>query len=337
MKQLYRVRILPLLLILLGVPLIVLILILGILNAYDAPIGEAVEQAFSNSPYDETIQATRLALAVPLRIIFILLVFFLALVIQQMSTRLAGGVLRIQQKIVALISAESDTANEHAWVSHWSPQRVATIQRMFAGIISFLAFSTAIYLSVSQFVEFGGLAIFATVISTALGYASRDYIGDLLAGISNLFEDNLDVGEKIEVKRINNPLQGVVQMVSVRRALLETPLGDRLMIPHGDIRVFRNFSRAAHSGTRLAIHVTATDLGRAIELITDVTPPHEDLPDLQAPWRVVCVDGKLGEFVTLEIIAQAPFGRGVALRFQMLTFLERTLRENGITLNIPHD
>ncbi len=337
MKQIYRVRILPLLLILIGVPLIVFILILGILNAYDAPIGAAVEQAFSNSPYDETIQATRLALAVPLRIIFILLIFFLALVIQQMSTQLAGGVLRIQRKIVAMISAEPDAANEHAWVSHWSPQRVVTVQRMFAGIIGFLAFSTAIYLSVSQFIEFGGLAIFATVISTALGYASRDYIGDLLAGISNLFEDNLDVGEKIEVKRINNPMQGVVQMVSLRRALLETPLGDRLMIPHGDIRVFRNFSRAAHSGTRIAIHVAAADLGRAVELITTTTPPHDDLPDLLAPWRVVCVDGKLGETVTLEIVAKAPFGRGVALRFQMLTFLERTLRANNISLNVQLD
>ncbi len=334
MRPRQRIRILPLLLIFIGVPVVAIILVTGILNTLDAPLAGAIRSIADDPQLEQTLLAAQIVLAVPLRILFVFLVFTLALIVRRASNRIVQRLFAFQARFVRWLAADSSRAAPQTWDARWSPERRLTVQRTIAGVISFGAFSFAAYLSLSQFLNLGTLAVFATVVSTALGFASRDYIGDLLAGLSNLFEDNLDVGEKVEIERLNNPQQGVVEVVSIRRILLRGPLGNLRIVPHGEIRVLRNFSRGVHSGTRVLVKVEAKDLQRALDLLRTLPPDTAvALPDLLEPWDIQCIDGRLTRFVTLEITAKAPFGRGVALRLEMLTFLERYLHDNGVWLS----
>lgn len=333
MKPRYRIRLVPLLVIFLGIPAVAIVLLIGLLNAFDLPLERAVEMAVEDESVLAVFEATQLLLALPMRLLFIVVVFVLALVVRQMSYRMVDWLFAFQARFVSWLAVESAAAPRQAWTARWSAQRRETVQTTVAGVLSFSAFALALYLSLNQFLELGSMAVFATVLATALGFASRDYIGDLLAGLSNLFEDNLDVGEKVEVERSGESLQGTVETVSIRRAALRTLLGERVIVPHGEIRVLRNFSRGVHSGTRVMLYVAADDLSRTLALLGDLPPDTADsLPDLLEPWRIRCLDGRLAQTVALEITAKAPYGRGVALRLEMLTFVEGYLHAHGIRL-----
>ena len=75
--------------------------------------------------------------------------------------------------------------------------------------------------------------------SAAFGLGFRPLISDFLTGIVFIFEDTLDVGEKVSIVGPWCNFEGVVEKVSLRAVHLRGTSGEMMAVPNGEIRIIR--------------------------------------------------------------------------------------------------
>ncbi len=293
--------------------------------------------------FDMSLETARLAvlvfsfISIPFKIIFIALMFAIAFWIHRRNWRIAGGLFRsrlVRDSIVepsAVVYSLAD--HEHHPPEVMSAQHEDTVQQLIASIVSLTAFSAATILSLAQFVTLANLAVLVTVITGGLAWGARTLISDLLSGISNIFEDNFDVGDKIEFLYAGKHLEGVIEKVTVRLAQMRAPTGELIIVPHGELRILRNFTRGRFSGTTVTLLINSKDLPRAIELLRELAPKTpEILPDLLEPWLVLSREGELGPQTEITLINKAVHGHGAELRLKIMDLATTHLQEAGIML-----
>ena len=268
--------------------------------------------------------------SLPMRILFLPVVFITALILHHLNWRIAGWLLdspltNAVRSPTAVLRTEK-TQKKPLPENVYRPQHRKTLQHLIASLISLLAFGTAVLLTMLQFINSAGLALIAAVASTALGFGARDYINDLFMGISDIFEDNFEVGEKVEVLRQAGNLQGDIEKVNVRTTLIQTPDGIPITVPHGEMRVLRNFSRGAYSSTSVSFKVPSRALDQALaELETLSAESMAIFPELVEPLKIISRSGIVGAHTELLIIGKAFWGQGADLRLELLTAIESRL------------
>ncbi|NJN79721.1 MAG: hypothetical protein HC797_04185 [Anaerolineales bacterium] len=73
----------------------------------------------------------------------------------------------------------------------------------------------------------------------------------------------------------------------MRTTLLRSPSGELHIVPNGEIRSVRNFSRGKFSIANITIKILSSDLGSALTILeTFSTEAVALLPHLIEPWRV---------------------------------------------------
>lgn len=263
---------------------------------------------------------------VPLRFASVLLAFIVAWIISRLSYRFAGWLLKMTHVAATPTSPEIEDVDV-------SDARRLTLQQLVASMISFAAFTTAAIFALSSFVSLTNLALLATVLANAFGFAARDYVGDILNGISNLFEDRFDIGENIEIVRVEDEVRGVVEQINIRTVGLRTRSGELVIVPQGQVRILRNYSRGAFTGTDVTVTVAATDLLPAMELLVALGQEAPALlEDLIEPWRVISREGEVTTTSELVISAKAAYGRGAQLRLEIMALVQQRLAQAGIAL-----
>ncbi len=262
----------------------------------------------------------------PLHLFFIAAVFFIAWTFSQISRQLADWLLRA----AGYHPPDPRLTPDEMLVAE---RRRQTAQQIVAGFINLAAFTLAILLSISQFFSLSNLAIIATVAANAFGFAARDYVGDLLNGISNIFENRFNVGDKVEIFRVGNKIEGQVEGVTVRTLSIRTREGELINVPQGEVRILRNYSRGSYSGVDVICRVHANDLPAAMaELQRLGQDAPALLPDLIEPWTLISRDGELGSAAEIRIHAKARFGYGAGLRLQIMMLVEGQLSAAAIPL-----
>jgi small-conductance mechanosensitive channel len=273
----------------------------------------------------------------------ILIIFAVAWLIYRMSWRIAGLILRINHTFDRFFP---NTATSAKWLrlsqllpsefitpQQWRRERQQTVQELLASGISVAVFATAILITLGQFVSRETVVLVATLFGTALAFAGRTFIGDFLAGISIIFQDRYDVGEKILVKAQLEIIEGVVEHVSLNATWLRAPAGELYIIANGEMRFIRNYSRGLHSSAKITIKIAAYDLDQALPLLHKLGQEAYDLlPDLREPWQVINETGTLGEHVELTLTARAHYGQAADLRPQLLRLIQERLAQANITL-----
>lgn len=269
------------------------------------------------------------ALRVPLDMLTILLAFVVAYLVSRSSHRLSGWILS-----AASVARSSLDGDVHAPVVRDEPSaRWMTLEQLVASLISFSAFTIAIIFALSRFVSLTNLAVLATVLANAFGFAARDYVGDVLNGISNLFEDRFDVGDNIEIVRLEDEVRGIVEGANIRTMSLRTRSGELLVVPQGQVRILRNFTRGAFTGTDVTVTVGAGDLARAMSLLADLSWEAPSLlPNLIEPWDVHSQAGDVSTQSALVIHAKAVYGRGSELRLEIMSLVQERLAAADIPL-----
>jgi small conductance mechanosensitive channel len=168
--------------------------------------------------------------------------------------------------------------------------------------------------------------------SAAFGFGARLIIGDYLSGLSFLFEDTFSVGDKIEVRGTPS-IEGVVETISLRTTLLRSPTGELHIVPNGEIRAIRNFSRGKFSIANITLRIQASDLNTArgtLEALGDEAVTL--LPNLIEPWKVTNLEGMIGQYTELTLIAKARFGKAAEMRPHLLALVQEKLLEANIEL-----
>lgn len=248
-------------------------------------------------------------------LVVILLAFFLAWVVHRLAGRVAGR----------LVNVDRFTGLE----DRMRPERRSTLRGLLANALSLLAFTLAILFALSRYVSVQTLVWIVGLFSAAFGLGARPLVNDFLAGLSFIFEDTFDVGEKVEILGV----EGVIERVTLRITLMRSPSGELLIVPNGDIRVVRNFSRGRFSPVSVRLKIPAAELARALEVLPSLaTEAMLALPDMLEPWQIISETGAIGESAELTLLTKAKFGQGAVMRPRLLAFVRERLTEANITL-----
>lgn len=317
------------LLLAMGLPLLVVVLlavlVVGLLQSAEVDALQLAQSVLGARAVPAWLAEWYGWLRLPLRILFAVAIFLPAWLVTKISGRLASWLMRV---------ARYDGGDREAGAPPAAQQRrYETIRLLLASLINIAAFVTAFILAAGQFVSLVNLAVISTILANAFGFAARDYIGDLLNGVSNIFEDRFDVGDNVAVFRPGDPVEGVVERVTVRTLSIRPRAGELIIVPQGEVRILRNYSRGSFTGTVVTVRVAAADLPRAMAVLTPLTAEAPAvLPDLLEPWRIVAPDGQLGSTAELLIHARARYGHGVEARLQIMALIEERLAAVGVQL-----
>lgn len=217
-------------------------------------------------------------------------------------------------------------------------ERLKTLQSLVSNAVSILAFVIATLASLALFFNADTLLWVVGLFSAAFGLGARPFISDFLTGLSFIFEDSFDVGDKIEIPMFPQRVEGVVETVSLRITRIRGMDGELFTMPNGDIRLIRNFSRGKYSPTSVTITIPAAQLTRTLDRLEALSIQAMTLlPNLIEPWTVINKSGELGETAELTILANAKFGKGAVLRTRLLALLQDQLHAHEVVADTTED
>ncbi|MER2597911.1 MAG: mechanosensitive ion channel domain-containing protein [Caldilineales bacterium] len=250
------------------------------------------------------------------RLLTILLLFMLAWLVHLLSWRLAGRLARLHRLTRGNRSMRAE--------------RALTLQGLLSSALTLIAIVAAILGSLSLFIDTNTLIWIIGLFSAAFGLGARNVVNDFVSGMSLIFADDYDVGEKVEVMGV----EGVIEAVNVRTTKLRAPTGELFVVPNGDVRLIRNFSRGRFSMTHITLKLASADLPRAILLLETLGQEATDmLPNLLEPWQVISESGVIGQSTDLTLLAKARFGKAAEMRPRLLALVQDRLFEQGIELH----
>ena len=209
------------------------------------------------------------------------------------------------------------------------PERRATLNSLIASGIGMLAYIFAVIATVSLYVDADTLIWMIGLFSAAFGLGARPIISDVLTGIGFIFEDTFSVGEKVDFSGI----EGIIEELNLRTTLLRAPSGELYIIPNGEIRTMRNFSRGRFSTTNIHIKISSVDISNVLTLLEELGGEAVSLlPNLIEPWQVISEGGVIGSQTELTILAKARFGKAAEMRPRILAFLQERFADSGVQL-----
>jgi len=273
----------------------------------------------------------------PFKVIFIGVVFLMAFMVHRLAWLIAENLLHSTFWGRVFLWSSKRLKSSHFKLDVTEPEirveRQQTIQHLVASTISVAAFVVAALLSLGQFLSAEALALLAGLFTAAFSLGARPLIADILAGISFIFEDNFDVGEKVEIASLTGKVEGVVESMSLQTTTVRAPTGELYVVPNSEIRILRNFSRGRFSTAHIKLKIAASDLNQTLPLMASLgSEAMILLPDLMEPWQVISEAGELGEHTELTLLARAGFGQAAELRPRLLALVQERLATAGIVL-----
>ena len=213
-----------------------------------------------------------------------------------------------------------------------SLERQKTLQSLISSAINLTVLIIVIVASMGLFIDLNTLAWVMGLLTAALGFGARLVVGDYLSGLSFLFEDTFAVGEKIEISG-SRPIEGVVESITLRTTMLRSSSGELYIVPNGEIRSVRNFSRGKFSIANITLKIASADLSLARATLEALAEEAVTLlPNLIEPWKVTNLMGMIGQYTELTLIAKARFGKGAEMRPYLLALVQERLLEVNIQL-----
>ncbi|MAT97661.1 MAG: hypothetical protein CL608_11000 [Anaerolineaceae bacterium] len=241
--------------------------------------------------------------------------FLLAYLIHRLSGRIARRILRIGS-----LSRQRRQMRQ---------ERQNTLTSLVASAVTFLSVVTAVFLSLSLFISSADLIWMVGLFAAAFGLGARPLVSDYLTGVGFLFEDTFDVGEKVDI--LGN--EGVVETVNLRTTTLRSPSGELFVVPNGEIRIVRNFSRGRFSPATISLKLNAEDLSRALPILEELSKEAPLLlPNLLEPWQIISETGSIGLQTELTLVAKAKYAMGAEMRPKLLALVHERLNEAGVHL-----
>ncbi|MGJ3237546.1 MAG: mechanosensitive ion channel family protein [Anaerolineae bacterium] len=207
-------------------------------------------------------------------------------------------------------------------------QRRATLEGVFAGLIVLISFTVSAFFCVAQFVELDTLIWVVGLFSAAFGLGFRPLISDFMTGLFFVIENTLDIGEKVEIMGF----EGVVEEVNLRVIHVRGMSGELIVIPNGEIRQFRNYSRGEYTPITITIQIMSKDLQKTLPLLEDLGMEAMTLlPNLIEQWQVISGD-HIGQHIELKVIAKSKFGQGAQMRPRMQALIQERLTQAEVEL-----
>jgi len=215
--------------------------------------------------------------------------------------------------------------------------RSLTINQLTRSLMNAAAALLAIIFMLSLITTPTVLATTLGLFSAGLGFAARPFISDVMCGIQLLFQDQFAIGEKVEIGDRN--VIGVVERVSLTRTLLRSESGELWVVPNGDVRTIRNFTRGSFSPAHIRLTLPTSQLDEGMALLQEVIA--NPGPDVLETPEVISEDGQIGETTALMLKVKAAHGAAPQVRRRLLTQIYEALAAHQIITRTqivdPHD
>lgn len=209
---------------------------------------------------------------------------------------------------------------------HMGSQRNTTLKRLISSVADLCAGLMVVIFILGQYITPAAIATTLGLFSAGIGFAARPFISDILGGLVLLFEDQYSVGEKVEIGDKN--VIGVVEQVSLRVTAIRGEAGELWIVPNGDVRTLRNFSRASYSPANIKMTVPTSRFEEALALLNQLCD--DPGPDVIERPEIISEQGMIGEQTELMLKVKASFGSGAEVRRRLLAQIQQALLEQQI-------
>ncbi|HEX5688850.1 MAG TPA: mechanosensitive ion channel family protein, partial [Roseiflexaceae bacterium] len=214
----------------------------------------------------------------------------------------------------------------------FSDRRRTTLRSLVNSLMNGLAVLVTLISILAMFVQPGSLVTALGLFSAGIGFAARPYISDFLGGIVLLFEDQFALGDKVEIGDRN--VIGVVERVSLRTIHIRGESGELWIVPNGDVRTIRNFTRGSFSPANIKLSVPTNNLDETLELLSSLIA--DPGPDVIEPPEIISEAGEIGERTVLMLKVKATHGKGPEVRRRLLAQIQSEMTHHGILAG-PHE
>lgn len=215
-----------------------------------------------------------------------------------------------------------------------SPERRNTLQVLISNSISACAFLIALLASLAvSGVEANTIVWVVGLFSTAFGLAARPLVSDILSGVSFLFNQTFDIGEKVELLLPGERVQGIIESIGLLSSQVRAPTGEMYTVPNGEIRVVRNFSRGKFSMVNIVLCVSPDDMSRSLDTLRGLGEDVYRLYDsMIEPWQVLSASNLSGSRIELTILAKAVLGQAAELKLGLSNSIYERFKQDGIPI-----
>ncbi len=206
----------------------------------------------------------------PLRVVVTLLIAWL---VHRLTRRYLDKVLSRWEGAQAATATDAEGPFSGRMVA----RRRALVQVVVGGTKVFLAVVVGFLILDEIGVELAPLLASAGVVGIAIGFGAQSLVKDFFSGFFLLAEDQLGVGDNVDLGEAN----GVVEAVSLRRTRLRDVNGTVWHVPNGEIRRVANRSQYWSRAVVDVVIAPEADARRATEVIRTVV----DLFGQEPAWR----------------------------------------------------
>jgi small conductance mechanosensitive channel len=212
-----------------------------------------------------------------------------------------------------------------------SERRIKTLRSLTLSVTNAIAIIISLGLVLGSFIPPSALFTTLGLFSAGLGFSARPYVSDFLGGIVLLFEDQFALGDKVEIG--DRQVIGQVERVTLRTTYIRGESGELWLVPNGDVRTIRNFSRGTWSPANIKLTMPTAKLDETLEILRQVAA--DPGSDILEPPEIISEDGELGAVTTTIILkVKAKFGTAPQVRRRLLALLQTQLSEHHV---LPED
>ncbi len=219
------------------------------------------------------------------------------------------------------------------WRRSFSPKRLVTLRDLIASVVRAVAYGVALILILAMIIDPTVILATVSLFSLAFGLAARPLISDVFAGVALLFEDQFAVDEKVELRDLmgTQGVVGAVEHVGLRTVHIRADSGELFIVPNGDVRVVRNFSRGEFSLASITVSVRADRVSEALALLQDIgRQARAEIADIVEEPLVLSETGTLAAETALTLKVKTRLGQGVAVRAELLARAQQELAGKGM-------
>ncbi|WP_370947710.1 mechanosensitive ion channel family protein [Amycolatopsis sp. cg5] len=269
----------------------------------------------------------------PLRIVFILLIAFVALkIVRRLINRLTTIPKSNGGKLPTLLRPLRERAPDVLGpaVIERRRQRAQTIGSVLKSLSTFIIYGLAFILIVGELgVNLGPIIASAGVVGVAIGFGAQNLVRDFLSGIFMMLEDQYGVGDVVDL----GSATGTVEAVGLRITTLRDVKGTVWYMRNGEVLRVGNSSQGfavAVVDLPLAYNV---DLERATTVLTEAAAAAAETEtvaaDLLEQPEILGVESVTPEAITLRVTAKVRPGQQWAVQRALRARIMGALEEAG--------
>lgn len=207
----------------------------------------------------------------------------------------------------------------------YRPARGQTMRGLIRSLGDGVAVILTVIFIMAQLMPATAIATTIGLFSAGLGLAARPFISDVMSGILFLMRDHFAIGDKVELGDKN--VVGYVEEVHLTATRLRGEAGELYIVPNGDIRTIRNFSRAEFSLANIKLTIPTEQLAATLDTLAEVADIAD--PDIIDTPQIIS-QGQIGPTTELLLKVKARYGAAPEVRQRLMTRLVDGLARRGV-------